>query len=347
MSDKTEKPTPKRREDARKRGQIARGAKLPAATTFLAALIMIKVTFHDWLDQARYLISHTLKTLDKQPFNDITVYQIFIDATHTLLVLTLPVMIAIFLGSLVGNFIQGGFTIIPEVFTHQMDRFNPLNNLKRIFSSQALVDLSKNTLELICLIIVGYNLFIPTLFSSSKLLLTPIPTIFVMIGQLLYSLSFQMGSVLIVFALADYGYKWYSQEKSLRMTKQEIKEEYRQQEGDPLVKGQRRRAARALVERRQMSSVSQASVIITNPTHYAVALKYNREEDAAPLVLAKGMDLMALRIRTIAEEHKIEIVENPPLARALYKAVEPGQTIPAEFFRAVAEVLAYIYRQRS
>ena len=152
--------------------------------------------------------------------------------------------------------------------------------------------------------------------------------------------------VLLVFAFADYGYAWYKHEKSLKMSKQDIRDEYKKQEGDPMVKGQRRRAARELTQKRSMAQVPTASVVITNPTHFAVALRYDRDTDAAPIVIAKGADKIAAKIREIARENNIPLIENPPLARALYKAVEPNQIIPDEFFGAVAEILAYVYRQK-
>ena len=139
----------------------------------------------------------------------------------------------------------------------------------------------------------------------------------------------------------------YKHEKSLRMTKQEVRDEFKQQEGDPHIKGQRRRSARALVQKRSLAEVPSATVIVTNPTHYAVALRYDRDQDAAPEVIAKGADIIAKKIRDIARENDILVVENPPLARSLYRLVEPNQMVPIEFFGAVAEILAYVYRKES
>lgn len=147
--------------------------------------------------------------------------------------------------------------------------------------------------------------------------------------------------------VVDYGYGWYKHEKSLRMTKQEVRDEYKQQEGDPFIKSKRRGAARALAQGRISVEVPQADVVVTNPTHFAVALRYNHERDAVPVVVAKGADHLALRIREIARAHDVMVVENPPLARTLYRTIEPGRAIPAELFRAVAELLAYVYQQRT
>jgi flagellar biosynthetic protein FlhB len=145
---------------------------------------------------------------------------------------------------------------------------------------------------------------------------------------------------------ADYAYSWYKNEKSMKMTKQEVRDEYKEQEGDPMVKGQRRRIARNLVQKRSLAAVPTASVIITNPTHFAIAIRYDRDKDAAPVVVAKGADNMAAKIRALAKDNNIPMIENKPLARALYKSVEPNQMIPVEFFSAVAEVLAYVFRQK-
>jgi flagellar biosynthesis protein FlhB len=173
----------------------------------------------------------------------------------------------------------------------------------------------------------------------------PTPEVFRAAGALVYSLGWRAGAVALFAAALDYGYGWFRHEKSLKMTRQEIRDEYRRQEGDPFVKGQRRRAARALLHK-HLAAVKQADLIVTNPTHFAVALRYDREREAAPVVVAKGADFIAARIREVAREHEVTIVENPPLARALYRAVDVGRVIPPEFFRAVAELLAYVYRRR-
>jgi flagellar biosynthetic protein FlhB len=174
----------------------------------------------------------------------------------------------------------------------------------------------------------------------------PSATTFAALGSLVYGLGLRAGGVLFLVAACDYLYGWFKHEKSLKMTKQELKDEFRKQEGDPQTKHQRRRIARARSQRRIAAEVPRADLVITNPTHFAVALRYDRDRDAAPTVVAKGADLMAKTIREIAKAHKVPIVENPPLARSLYKSVEMGQMIPAELFRAVAELLAHVYRQR-
>jgi flagellar biosynthesis protein FlhB len=175
----------------------------------------------------------------------------------------------------------------------------------------------------------------------------PAPETLLVSGTLLGQLGWRAGGVLLLLAGLDYGYGWYKHEKSLRMTKQELKDEYRQQEGDPLIKAQRRRAGRALALRQIAQEVPKADVVVTNPTHFAVALKYDRATQTAPVVVAKGADLMAKRIRELARAHNVPVIEDPPLARALYREVDVQGVIPPEFFRAVAELLAFVYRQRT
>jgi flagellar biosynthetic protein FlhB len=228
----------------------------------------------------------------------------------------------------------------------RLERFNPVANLKRVFGSNGPIELVKSFLKLGGLTLVGYGILARTIQEAPMLIGAPANKVFSSIGSLVYNMGLRAGGILLAIAGLDYLYGWYKHEKSLRMTKQELKDEFRKQEGDPLIKGQRRRAARALTQRRIASEVPRADVVVTNPTHYAVALKYDRERDAAPMVVAKGADLMAKRIREIAKAHEVAIVENPPLARSLYKTVEMGQMVPAELFRAVAELLAYVYRQR-
>jgi flagellar biosynthetic protein FlhB len=247
---------------------------------------------------------------------------------------------------LVGNFAQGGLTLAPEAFKPKVERFNPGANIKKVFGSNGPVELIKSFLKLGGLVAACYGVLGRAIQDAPLLIGAPSAKTLAAVGSLVYALGLRAGGVLFLVAAIDYGYGWYKHEKSLKMSKQEQKDEYRKQEGDPQVKHQRRSIARSRSRRRMAAEVPRADLVITNPTHFAVALRYDRERDAAPTVVAKGADLMAKTIRELAKKHKVAIVENPPLARALYKSVEMGQMIPAELFRAVAELLAHVYRQR-
>lgn len=346
-SEKTEKATPKKREDARKKGQIARGPEIPAALSFLGALVALKFISGDIFTQAGDFIKNAAGSVaGLKPLTDADLHMMLINGSKLFALLSLPVLLVGFVAVVAGNFAQGGFSFTGEQMMPKVEKFSPAKNIKRIVGLDAVVNLLKSMIKLAFIVVVAYGVLAPAIESAPTYIHASLPTVAVKLGDTLFSLAFRCGIVLLFLAAADYGYAWYKHEKSLKMSKQEIRDEYKQQEGDPMIKGQRRRAARALADRRSLTNVPSASVVITNPTHFAVALRYDRETDAAPVVVAKGADNIAAKIRAIANENGIPLIENPPLARALYKTVEPRQTIPVEFFGAVAEILAYVFRQQ-
>jgi flagellar biosynthesis protein FlhB len=346
--DRTEKATPKRREDARKKGQLARRPELPAAAGFFAALLALRATGDEVLTRAAFLFkSGAARAGTAGELTPQEVQLLAASAVGTLALLALPVVAAALAAGVAGNFAQGGFTLSPAALKPRAERFNPAANLKRVFGGNNFVELLKSALKLAGLALACYGAFTRAVAAAPALLGSPPSSVLGSAAALIFDLGLKAGGLLFAVALLDYGYGWFQHERSLRMTKQEVRDEYRQQEGDPLMKGQRRRAARALAQRRIATEVPRADVVVTNPTHFAVALRYDREQDAAPVVVAKGADLMARRIRELARRHQVPIVENPPLARSLYGQVEAGRMIPVELFRAVAELLAYVYRQRA
>lgn len=345
--DRTEKATPKKREDARRKGQIARGAELSGALAFLSGLFVLNIFSGDISARAGNLFAETMmRAADKPELAAADVHLLFLEAGKTLALLILPILAVVLAATIAGNFAQGGLAFSAEALKPNGNRLNPAKNIKKIFGADSLVGLLKTALKLVVLGAISYSVLAPIVTDSASLVNAPIPTVMVRLGEIFYALALRTGLVLLIFAFADYGYAWYKHEKSLKMTKQEIKEEFKSQEGDPLVKSQRRRAARELTQRRSLTDVPKATVVITNPTHFAVALRYDREKDAAPIVVAKGVDALAAKIRHIAGENDVPLMENPPLARALYRTADIGQTVPTEFFSAVAEILAYVYRQK-
>ncbi|CAN5431533.1 flagellar biosynthesis protein FlhB [soil metagenome] len=344
-SDKTEKATPKRREDARKKGQIARGPELPAAFSFLGALFAMKMVSADIFDRVGFYLrnsSHSIANL--KPLTDTDLHVMLFDAGKVFALLSMPVVLVGFVAVLAGNFAQGGISFSGESLIPKPEKFSPAKNIKRIFGLDSVFNLGKSLLKFIVIAAVAYGVLDPVIENAPKFIHAPLETVALKLGETLYSLAFRCGFVLVLLATADYGYAWYKHEKGLRMSKQDIRDEYKQQEGDPLIKSQRRRAARAIAQKRSMANVPSATVVITNPTHFAIALRYDRDRDAAPVVVAKGADVLAAKIREIARDNDIPLIENPPLARALYRNVEPNQIIPVEFFGAVAEILAYVFR---
>lgn len=346
-SEKTEKATPKRREDARKKGQIARGAELPAAMVFFGSLFVLKSISTDIFSKfSVYFQSSAHHIFEYKTLTQADVQVLMIEAVKMLAILSIPVMIVGFVMVLVGNFLQGGISLTPEALMPKADRFNPVNNIKKIFGTDSVVNLLKAVLKLSFIAFVSYGVLTPIVEVAPTLVHAPVGTVAVKVGETIYNLAFRCGMVFLTLAAADYGYTLYKHEKSLKMSKQEIRDEYKQQEGDPMIKNKRRNAARSLIQQRSLAQVPTANVIVTNPTHFSVALRYDREKDAAPIVVAKGVDNIAKQIREIAKENNIPLFENPPLARALYATVEPNQIIPTEFFGAVAEVLAFVFKQK-
>jgi len=347
-SNRTEKPTPKRREDARKKGQIARRPELAAAIGFLAALLMLRMLSEHILQNITVFMTGTmLKASSDFTLTPLVATDLLMSAFARLAVLSLPIIAAILVATIASNFAQGGLSFTPEALKPKGDRFNPIKNLQNALGMNGAVQFAKGVLVVGVLTAVCYGTMRQAMGESPSLVGAPAPHILMTVGDLLYRLGLRAGMVVLAVAILDYAYGWYRHEKSLKMTKQEIKDEYRQQEGDPMVKGQRRRMARTMLQRHIATEVPKADVVVTNPTHFAVALRYDHEHHAAPIVVAKGADDMAKRIREIARANNVLIVENPPLARSLYRTVEIGRVIPAELFRAVAELLAYVYRQRA
>jgi flagellar biosynthetic protein FlhB len=251
----------------------------------------------------------------------------------------LTVIIAIF-----GNFAQFGFLLTGDPLKMQFNKINPLEGAKRIFSMRSFVEMVKSILKVLIVGIVAYMVLWGERDRILVLSSVPLESIFTFSAQLILSLGTRIGAVLVVLAVFDYAYQKYEHEKSLKMSKQDIKDEYKKSEGDPLIKGKIREKQKRMAMQRMMQEVPKADVIITNPTHYAIALKYDAKSMDAPLVIAKGKDYIALKIKEIAKKEGIVTMENRPLARALYDKAEIGESVPVELFQAVAEVLAYVYK---
>jgi flagellar biosynthesis protein FlhB len=345
--DRTEKPTAKRREEARKRGQVARRPDLSAAIAFLAAIVIFKVTASDMWDHATNLFKRNFQYASStEPLTPDMLQNILTDAVVSLTLLTAPIILVSMIAGIASSFAQGGLTLSADALKPKMERLNPVNNLKKAFGLNGIVELLKGVLKLAGIVGICYGVLTIGISDAATLVGTPPAEIFTRVGSLVYDIALRAGAVIFLISVLDYGYGWYQHEKSLKMTKQEIRDEYKQQEGDPMVKSRRRSAARAAIQRQLQSTVPMAHVVVTNPTHFAVALRYDREKDHAPIVVAKGADEIAKKIRELARDNDVSIIENPPLARTLYKKVDVGRAIPEELFKAVAELLAFVFRQR-
>jgi flagellar biosynthetic protein FlhB len=254
-----------------------------------------------------------------------------------------PILLVAMVAGYAANVLQIGFLVTSESLKFDLNRLNPLKGLKRIFSLRAIVELLKTILKTCLVGFVAFYFLYQQLPQFAVMMDYTIAQSLYIMGKITNTTVWRILAVLIVIAIADYAFQYYDYEKSLRMSKQEIKEEFKTIEGDPHVKAEIKARQRQLASRRMMQEVPEATVVITNPTHYAIALKYN-DSMSAPTLVAKGKDYLAQKIKELAIEHDIVIVENKELARTLYREVEIGMPIPVELYKAVAEVLAYVYK---
>lgn len=340
--EKTEEPTQKKREDARKKGTVARSQELNTAFVLLIGFLIIRVLWEylyvNISEYTVYLYTHLSQSTSTEAISEL-----FIGIMILLAKTVMPIMFAILIVGLAINCFQVGLMISTEKLEPKFDNLNPINGFGRIFSKRSLVELFKSIFKII---VIGFFLY---LYLKDQVPLVPqfiffdLPHSLATIADIIFTMAFQVVAVIMVMAAADYAYQRWQTTQDLKMSKQEVKDEYKQMEGDPQIKGKIKQKQRQMAMQRMMSEVPKADVIITNPTHLAVAISYKKGM-IAPIVLAKGQDLVAERIKQIAREHRIMIVENKPVARALYQSVEVGGMVPAELYQAVAEILAYVYR---
>ena len=343
LQEKTEEPTPRRREEARRRGQVARSREVAAVAVLSGGLLA-------FLLGGGYIMTHFMM-----------LYRHFLSFSHPLLdfkraeglfwlsvkmglATLLPLVVIVLLLSFLSLYLQVGGVTAWEALSPKWERIHPVEGFKKLFSLPSLMELLKSILKITLIALVAW-----LVIDHEK------ERILLLAGQEVESISRELFLLsrslltktllaLLVLAILDFLFQRWETERQLRMTREELKEELKQTEGDPWVKSRIRQIQRAMAQRRMMAEVPKADVVITNPEHFAVALKYEMGEMPAPQVLAKGADLLAQKIRAVAEAHDVPIVENPPLAQTLYREVEVGEYIPAELYQAVAEVLAYVYR---
>jgi flagellar biosynthetic protein FlhB len=249
--------------------------------------------------------------------------------------------------SVFANMMQGGLVFSAESLGFHFEKLNPQKGVGRIFSKNGLVELLKSLVLLIAVGIISYQVVSQHLPLYPRLILMDVRRLLYWTASISYEVFIRVAVLLIVLAIGDYFFQKYRFTEQLKMTKQEVKEELKETEGDPVTKGRIRRIQRAMARKRMMADVPKADVVITNPTHYSVALSYQMESMDAPKVVAKGVGFLALKIRELAQEHGIPLVENRPLAQTLYKSVEIGESIPSDLYKAVAEILAYIYKAKN
>lgn len=344
FADRTEPATPRQRQRARERGHVPQSPEVTSAALLLAAFLALRASAATvWGTLSGYL-RETLGHLAPGELSIGELQRIFIGALAVAGRSLWPLLATVVAVGLAVGFAQVGFIFTFRPLTPQFNRINPLQGWQRLFSRRALVESLKALLKLVVIAWVAYATLRGAAGKMSDLMSMGVGAAVAAVAQLAASLILRVALVWVVLAALDYFYQRYEYEISLRMTRQEVKLELREQEGDPQIKARIRRRQREIAMRRMMADVAKADVVITNPTHYAVALQYDQLKMVAPKVVGKGQGYIAERIKEIARERNIATVENVALAQGLYRAVEVGQTIPPEFYQAVAEVLAFVYR---
>lgn len=345
FSEKTEKPTPKKRRDAREEGQVLQSKEINTVVILFSCFLGLRL-FGGFMNEE-------LKKFMVNIFAEISNVEIFLDPNNLMrnflnilkifIAIISPILIIAFISSIIVNYFQVGFLFTTKTLKLKFNRLNPVEGFKKIFSKRALIELIKSILKvsLVGYIAVKYaNKQITRVVKYSSM--EPFES-FINFSNLIYSFVLRILGALLLLAIMDYFFQWREHEKNLKMSKEEIKEEYKQTEGDPFIKSKIKEKQRKIAMSRMMQDIPKADVIITNPTHYAVAIKYDKDKFDAPYIVGKGVDIIAENIKKVAKENMIPIVENRPLARAIYDSIEIGEMITEDLYEAVAEVLAYVY----
>lgn len=341
--EKTEEATPQRREDFRKQGQVAMTRELSAAFVLFGSALVIWLMSRFFLEQLVALCKTLIGTFAGTSGKNGEFMEPAVFALQKAVFVLGPVFLIFGLLAIMATTLQIGLLTNTEALEPKLDKINPINGLQKMFSLRSVVEGLKATLKVTIVGIIAYLIIQGEFLVAPKLVNSSPEQMIQYYINVSVKLFFGIGLFMIFLALIDYGYQWWDMEKKMMMTKQEVKEEIKSREGNPQIKARIRRIQREMAQKRMMESVPKADVIITNPTHIAIALKYDANLPA-PQIIAKGADLIAEKIKEIARQHNIPIVENKPLARTIFKTLKIGQVIPRELFNAVAEVLAYVYR---
>lgn len=345
---KTEKATPKRKQDERKKGNIFQSKDVVSAFSLLIMFYSLKLLSSFLYGYLDLFIQRTYRRL-----TDITILsitdgvEVFRDFVVAIAILSGPLLLISVAVTILFSVAQTRFLFSTEPLKFKFSRLNPLQGFRRLFSIRSVVELVKALAKIALVVAILYNEIMDRIKELPSLYEIDLLQGIIYVCESVISLVLTISILFIGLSVVDYVYQWWEYERSLRMTKQEVKEEYKQLEGDPKIKAQIKEKQLQMAQMRMMQQVPTADVVIRNPTHYAVAIRYKPGENNAPVVVAKGADLVALRIISVAQENNVHITENVPLARALYEVVEIDHEIPATFYVAVAEVLAFVYNLKN
>ena len=351
--EKTEPATAKKLKEARDDGKVAKSRELNSALDLIVLFLVLKIFVSYVGNNLISVFTYVYKMIpdflknNSAELNSKSIVSLFNVIFGIIAKIVLPFFAFGFIIAILANIVQVGWKVTTKPLQPKADKFNPINGFKRMFSKDSLFELLKSTAKILVIIYVAYTSIKDKADNIFLLYDIPLMQAVILCGTIIIDAGFKISMVYLVIGLLDFAYQKHKFNDEMKMTKQEGKDEYKNSEGNPEIKGRQKQRMREASQRRMMQDVPKADVVITNPTHLAVAIKYDAETSKAPVVLAKGEDYVAMKIREAAKENQIEIVENKPLARMLYANVEIGQEIPPELYQAVAEVLAMVYNMKN
>ncbi|MBE7719507.1 flagellar biosynthesis protein FlhB [Lacrimispora indolis] len=344
---KTEKATPKKRKDERKKGHVAVSKDVVMVASLLGIFMMLKLLFPLMYKTLRnYMIKYVSLAASAETLSDYTT-KAYIDTVVAVAKASLPILLVSVLLAVVATGVQTRFLFTQSNMAPKFDRLNPLKGIKNILSFKSLVELLKSIIKITILILILYQIIKGDLRAVARTIDMELQDSAVYVLNAILEMIVKVSIIFLAIAGFDYFYQWWDFERQIKMSKQELKEEYKQTEGNPEIKGRIRNIQRERARSRMMQAVPTADVIVRNPTHYAVALRYDIEKDSAPVLVAKGQDELALRIVAVGEENGVYVLENKPLARGIYAGTQVGAEIPPEYYGMVAEILVYVYRMNN
>ena len=345
--EKTEEPTPRKLEKAKEEGNVFKSQELSSVVLLIFSSLTIYF-IGAWVVNSLANMFEKFYQFSASPINNLNNAAVYLgEAFGYAARILAPVLLAMLVSGVLVNILQSGVNFTTKSMQFKPDKINPITGLKRIFSMKGLVEVFKAISKILIVAAVIFFTIRNDLNVFISLLILPLNSIIANAGYFVALVVIRILTALVILSIIDAAYQRFDWKKNLRMSKQEVKDEYKQMEGDPKIKGERRKKAMEMSQQRRLDhSVLQSDVVVTNPTHYAVALKYSPDDMDAPILMAKGMRKRALKIRELAEYYDIPIIENPPVARALYASAEVDQQVPPELYEAVAEILAYVYKLR-
>jgi flagellar biosynthetic protein FlhB len=345
---KTEKASPKRRKDERKKGNVLMSKDIIAVASLIGAFFTLKIMFPQMIENTKSFMYKAFGYAQTQ--TELTngfVMQVAKETAIAFVQIAAPVIcISAFL-SIVATVAQTKPIFVVDSLKPKFNRMNPLEGIKKLFSIRSLFDVIKGIIKITILIVMLYSFISKSILAVSRTIQMDVLPSCVVLLNLTMSLVFKICLAFVVISAFDFFFQWWEYERQIKMSKHEMKEEYKQTEGNPQIKGKIKELQRKIAMSRMMQAVPNADVVIKNPTHFAVALKYDLEKDGAPILLAKGQDQVALRIIKTAEENDVFVLENKPLARAIFATTDINQEIPADFYGTVAEILVHVYKLKN